>query len=130
MFTVQDDFHFLRVELDGHVDRNDLFDAQDALMRHPKYHYKNALWVIKDGFICGFSQIDLSATIERIKNFWHHDATKQKSAFFASNSFRYTLIKFFCEEAEYKELPFTMMPFMNLQDAEAWLLEDSEVRCC
>lgn len=125
MFTVQDYPLFLRVELNGNVNRKTLFDAQDALMRHPEYPYKNSLWILKEGFICGFSNIDLFETAERIKTFLPLEATKQKSAFFASSGFQYALIKLFCKEAEQKKLPFKMMPFMSLQNAEAWLMGNS-----
>lgn len=124
MFTVQDDPLFFRVELDGLVDQKVLFDAQDALMHHPEYPHKNALWIVKEDFICGFSEVDLIVALERIKTLWHQEATKKKSAFFAPDGFRYALAKLFCEEVERRGVPFKIKPFMNLQEAEAWLLKD------
>jgi len=118
MFTVQDDPLLFRVALDGLVDREALFNAQAALMQHPEYPHQNALWIVRERFVCGFSRSMLMVTLERIKTLWCQNATKQKSAFFAVDGFRYGLVKLFCLEAEIKGVPFKMKALMNLKEAE------------
>ncbi|HWR02051.1 MAG TPA: hypothetical protein VN371_09330 [Chlorobaculum sp.] len=123
MHIVHNDPDYLLVSVTDRVDQQSLYEAQVDLMLHHEYAHKNSLWIFDDACECVFSNLSMFEMIFRIKNFFPIHATRQKSALLATTNTFYSMLKLFCDEAEYEGVPFTMKPFRNFDDAKSWLVE-------
>ncbi|NTW53067.1 MAG: hypothetical protein HGB22_10855 [Chlorobiaceae bacterium] len=123
MHSVHNDLHYLCVWVTDKVDQQSLYEAQADLMLHPEYPHKNSLWMFDEACECVFSNICMFDMLSRIKNFFPVNGTKQKAAMLATTNTFYSFVKLFCDEAEHEGIPFTVKPFRNFDDANAWLID-------
>lgn len=123
MHTIQSSNDIIEVYLHGKINQYSLLNAQNELLCHPDFHFKNSLWLLDESFECEFSYPNTLEMIQLFKRL-HPSITAQRNvALFAESGMNSSMVQWYLQEAENAGLFLKFRPFLSYADAIAWLTE-------